>query len=136
MRLHPRRPRTVRRRSPAPSSVLENFRRVISPPPTDCPWISEDGASDTALTTKKLSLLWLANLVPRAFVALVQRNGKPKEKRAFWPHCWLAVKRSYCACGAIDISQGLVVSITSRLKPLEHIASGRIIHAFTGNIRL
>ena len=27
----------------APSSVLENFRRAISSPPTDCPWVFEDG---------------------------------------------------------------------------------------------
>ena len=24
--------------------VLENFRRAISPGPTDCPWVSEDGS--------------------------------------------------------------------------------------------
>ena len=26
----------------APPPVLENFRRAISPGPTDCPWVSED----------------------------------------------------------------------------------------------
>ena len=25
------------------SPVLENFRRALSPDPTDCPWVSEDG---------------------------------------------------------------------------------------------
>ena len=34
-------------------SVLENFRLALSPDPTDCPWVSEDGsfADETSLTT-------------------------------------------------------------------------------------
>ena len=27
------------------SSVLENFRRALSPDPTDCPWVSKDASS-------------------------------------------------------------------------------------------
>ena len=38
------------------SPVLKNYRRTLSPDPTDCPWVSEDGGCSAKLLYKEASL--------------------------------------------------------------------------------